>query len=162
MVPATVAANTRGQYGETVAEVENYSLFLAITPFKRQGKGSKLWICETEKQLGYTSRVKRLLDDWGYQGEYNIYSGMAHAELSFMRQLLKEFRSDVSSHRTYSHFGENPAALHIAVRMLLLGIIAPLDRARRLLGWDASQDGPGEILDGVIHGLDESMAQLQP
>ncbi|GGH99899.1 hypothetical protein ACFFGR_01905 [Arthrobacter liuii] len=61
---------------ESVSAVETYARELGLQVFGQ--KGDEL---EAEIRPKYTKRVESFIDEIGFMGAYNIYSGVAHAEL---------------------------------------------------------------------------------
>ncbi|MHB1733750.1 MAG: hypothetical protein ACYCU8_09920 [Ferrimicrobium acidiphilum] len=147
-------------HGEPMVAVAQSAQNLGIS-LQPIGKSNR-WRCGTEVELSPTDRVKAVLNDYGLIGAYNVYSGIAHADTNFLRQMLVEFRSDIASRKTFSQFGPNNPLLHSVVHALLLAVIAPLERARLIFGWDAVSGGPGEILDNLRACVDKHMAIFVP
>jgi hypothetical protein len=140
---------------DTVLSVEHDCHSLGLAPFERNG--DKL---ESELRLRYTDRVKSLIDEWGYQGGYNIYSGVAHAELSGLWRLFQHVASMVHDHEPVHNIGPNREATHAAVRGLLLSMVAPMHQIVLHFGWKAP--GKSEEVGAMIDHVNDVMARLKP
>ena len=145
--------------GETVADVQKYSADLGIGAFADVGSVGNAQ-CEGEVRPGYTKRVKDLTDDWGFDGAYSIYSGMAHAELYGFWRMYKPIASDLASKQTIHSIGPDDTATFAAANATLLALIAPMERAQMIFGWPAP--GTSEEIGATIDSVNEALARLHP
>lgn len=152
---AALGAAASAAGGETVQAIEQYSADLGLATFGQ--KGNEL---EGEVRPGYTARVNALLDEWGFKGAYNIYSGSAHAELSGIWRLFRRTMSTVPDRSPIYHPGPDPAATHAAVHGALLSMVAPMERVVLLFGWTAP--GKSEEVGATIDHVNSEMARLRP
>jgi hypothetical protein len=137
---------------ETVAAVEAYGDELGLQPFGQ--KGNEL---EGEVRLGYTARVKRFTDDVGYQGSYNLYSGVAHAELTGLWRLIRQ-TGTLPDGTPICHAGPDPRATHSAVQGALKAMMSSMERIVFLFGWTAP--GRSEEVGAWIDHNNEELARL--
>jgi hypothetical protein len=70
---------------ETVAGIRAECRVLGLAPFTQGGDE-----LEGQIRLGYTARVRKFGDGFGFKGSYSIYSGVAHAELAGLWRLFGE------------------------------------------------------------------------
>lgn len=116
---------------ETIDSVEAYSDELGLKPFGN--KGDEL---EGEVRLRYTARVKRLTDDIGFQGGYNLYSGVAHAELAGLWRLLSKVGTLEDGTPIYNAVPDTRATLSV-VQGNLFAMMGCMTRIVDLFGWTA-------------------------
>jgi hypothetical protein len=136
---------------ETVAAVEAYGDELGLQPFGRSGNE-----LEGEVRLGHTAGVKRFADDVGYQGSYNLYSGVP------MRSWLA---CGACSGRT-ARFQTEPRSMtrgrtlatHSAVQGALKAMMGSMERIVRLFGWTAP--GRSEDVGAWIDHNNDELARL--
>jgi len=138
---------------ETVAAVEAYGNELRLQPFGQ--KGNEL---EGQVRPTYTARVRRFTDDVGYQGSYNLYSGVAHAELAGLWRLLRQTGTRPDGTPIY-HAGPDPRATHSAVQGALKAMMGSMERIVFLFGWTAP--GRSEDVGAWIDHNNEELARLK-
>jgi len=138
---------------ETVAAVEAYGDELGLQPFGQ--KGNEL---EGEVRPGYTARVKRFTDDVGYQGSYNLYSGVAHAELAGLWRLMQKTGTLRDGTPIYDA-GPDPRATHSAVQGALKAMMGSMERIVFLFGWTAP--GRSEEVGAWIDHVNDELARLK-
>jgi len=138
---------------ETVSAVEAYGDELGLQPFGQ--KGDEL---EGEIRPQYTARVKRFTEDVGYQGSYNLYSGVAHAELAGMRRLFRQTGTLPSDGTPIHDAGPDPRATHSAVQGSLKAMMGSMERIVFLFGWTAP--GRSEEVGVWIDHNNEELGRL--
>ncbi|NNN15944.1 MAG: hypothetical protein HKL82_08835 [Acidimicrobiaceae bacterium] len=107
---AVVDADPSVAEQETVAGIEAICDALGLPSFS-QG-GSEL---DGEKMLRYKARVNKFTDDIGYRGAYNIYSGVAHAELVGLWRLFQQTASILADRSPVYEVRPNPEATFAGV-----------------------------------------------
>lgn len=120
--------NVAGQ--ETTANIEAECDLLGLTPFTQ--KGNEL---EGETRPSYTDRVKKFTDDIGYDGAYNIYSGVTHAELGGLWRLLQQTGSNISDRSPIYDARPDPQATLSAVNGALKVMMGCMERIVLHFGW---------------------------
>lgn len=152
---AAVGASRTVAGNETVAAIEAECQVLGLAAFGQGGDE-----LEGEIRPRYTKRVEKFIGDVGYQGAYNIYSGVAHAELAGLWRLLTQVASLVDDHSPIYNAGSDPTATWSAVDGALKAMLGPVVRIRTLYGWTAP--GRGADTDDLIDHVDSEMARLRP
>lgn len=138
---------------ETVATVEAYGDEFGLQPFRQKGKE-----LEGEVRPTYTARVKRFTDDVGYQGSYNLYSGVAHAELAGLWRLITQ-TGTLSDGTAIYHAGSDPRATHSAVQGALEAMMGSMQSIVLLFGWTVP--GRSEEVGAWIQHVNDELARLQ-
>jgi hypothetical protein len=151
---AEVGADPAIVGGETVASVEAYGHALGLAGFTNSGDQ-----LEGEHRPSYTTRVKQFIDELGYHGAYNIYSGTAHAELAGLWRLFMQTTVDAGGQPRYAP-GPDPRASHAAADGVLKSIMGPIERIALLFGWAARPWA--DDYDATINGINEELARLRP
>ncbi len=138
---------------ETLASVEAYRNELGLQEFC--SKGNEL---EGERRPGYTLRVKTFINAVGSQGAYNIYSGVAHAELSALWRLMPQ--TTVLPDGTKVHnAGPDPRTTLPAVSIALKAMMGSMQRVVLLFGWTAP--GRSEDFGAWVDYVNEVFARLK-
>ena len=137
---------------ETIPSIEAECRALGLAPFTHDNE------LEGEKRLGYTGRVKLLTDEWGFKGAYNIYSGVAHAELTGIWRLFQQTASTAPGEVPIFHPGPDHNATFAAVHGALISMIAPMEKIALLFGWRVR----GEEIGATIDYINCAMARLRP
>jgi len=139
---------------ETVSAVEAYSDELGLQPFAQQGKG-----LEGEVRMGYTARVKHFTDDVGYRGAYNLYSGVAQAELAGLWRLFRQTGALPQDGTPIYDARPDPSAVFSAVDGAGKAMMGSMERIVFLLGWTAP--GRSEEVGVWIDHNNEELARLK-
>jgi hypothetical protein len=139
---------------ESIPAVEAYGKALGLQPFAKNGDE-----LEGETRLGYTARVKSFIDEVGYQGAYNIYSGVAHAELTGLWRLLKQTDTQPDTQAPIYHVGPDPVATFSAVYGALKAMQGSMWRISQLFGWTVP--GRAQEVEAWIGHIDDEMARLE-
>jgi len=150
-------SNADAAYGETPDQVRATSQALGLAPFAGPGAST----CESETWPGYTKRAKALLDDWGDKGAYTLYSGTAHAELYALWRSFSQIGATPPGRQPTFGLVQDPTGLHRATHVVLLAMIAPLERASFLFGWHGDSP-PGADLSSTIDRVNLDMDRLLP
>jgi hypothetical protein len=150
-----VGANPSVAGQETVAAIEAECLQLGLAAFGQGGDE-----LEGDIRLRYTKRVEKFTDDVGYQGAYNIYSGVAHAELAGLWRLFQQTESVLADHSPIYGSKADPRATFSAVDGALKSMMGPMERIVLLFGWQAP--GRSEDVGAMIDHVNNEMARLRP
>lgn len=150
---AAIGGDTSIGTGEAVAAVEAYGHELGLQPFDQNGN-----MLEGEVRPRYTARVKRFTDDVGYNGAYNIYSGVAHAELAGLWRLFRPINTLSDGTPIYDAL-PNPRATHSAVQGALKAMMGCMTRIVWLFGWTAL--GQSEEVGAWIDHNNHELAHLK-
>ncbi len=153
-------SNANGEYGETPDQVRRTSDELGLASFLGKGNDEAA-ACESETRPNYTTRARRLLDDWGAKGAYALYSGAAHGELYSLWRSFRAAGAPVSGQQQLFELAPDPTGLHRATHAVLLAMVAPLERAALLFGWHSAA-GPGADLSAAIDAVNAELARLAP
>lgn len=143
---------------ESVASVEAYRQDLGLQPFDDSNwRKVKL---EGEVQLGYTDRVEAFGKGMGMKGAYNIYSGVAHAELAGLWRLFQQTGTKPDTNDPIHKPGPDPRATAAAVNAALTSIIGSLWRVSELFGWSVL--GRRQEFEDWLRHVDAETARLTP
>ncbi|MDA8039458.1 MAG: hypothetical protein M0Z69_09915 [Actinomycetota bacterium] len=126
---------------------------MGLQPFGQNGNE-----LEGEVRPRYTARVKRFTDDVGYQGAYNIYSGVARAELAGLWRLIPDTGTLSDGTPVYAA-GPNPRATFSAVDGALKAMMGSMERIVFLFGWTAP--GRSEEVGSWIDHVNDELARLK-
>lgn len=134
--------NDDGKYGESEADVINYSQQLGIAPFHNApGLGVNSG-CEQDVRPSYTARARALLDSYGVPPVYAMYSGSTHGELWSVWRHFEEDQDSTDRTNPLRRLVPNDVAQYSAVNVLLLSMLSQIDAVGRLFGWKPeSQQG---------------------
>lgn len=141
--------------GATIGSVDRYRAGLGISPFRRNGEN-----CEGESRISYTRRVKELTTAWGYQGSYEIYSSVAHAEIAGLRRMYTVVRAPTNNIPPILIARPNYEAAYHAARGALIAMICPFHRIAEIFGW-TSPTGANQFLE-LIMQFDREIHRLKP
>ncbi|GAA5189523.1 hypothetical protein GCM10023346_04300 [Arthrobacter gyeryongensis] len=134
---------------ESVSAVETYARELGLQGFGQ--KGDEL---EAEIRPKYTKRVESFIDEIGFKGAYNIYSGVAHAELGGLWRLLKQTSTDPVIYDT----APDPVLTRVAVHGALKAMYGSMWRISGLFGW--TTPGRAQEVQAWISHLDAEIARI--
>lgn len=151
---AAVGASPTVAGQETVAGIEADCDALGLAPFGQNGNE-----LEGEVRLGYTARVKKFTDDLGYQGAYNIYSGVAHAELAGLWRLFEQTASIPADRSPVYDARPNPEATRAAVDGALKAMMGCMERIVLHFGWTVDRS---EEVGAFIDHINEVLGRVHP
>jgi len=140
---------------ETVAGIEAECRDLGLAAFTQ--KGDEL---EGQTRPEYTTRVKALTDELGYQGAYSIYSGVAHGELAGVWRLFGETGATVPGREPIYGPVANPEASFAAADGTLKPMMGPAERIALL--FRRPVPGRGEEVSATIDYMNAEMKRLRP
>ena len=140
---------------ETVAGIKAECRALRLAPFTQDGDE-----LEGQIRLGYTARVKKFGDEFGFKGSYSIYSGVAHAELAGVWRLFGETGATVPEREVVYGPVVDPEALFAAAAGALKSMMGPVERIALLFGWTVP--GRGEQVSETIEYINDELERLRP
>ena len=140
---------------ETVAGIKAECRALGLAPFTQDGDE-----LEGQIRLGYTARVKKFGDEFGFKGSYSIYSGVAHAELAGVWRLLGETGATLPGREAIYGPVVDPEALFAAAACTLKSMMGPVERIALLFGWTVP--GRGEVVSETIEYINDQLERLRP
>jgi hypothetical protein len=152
---AAVGANRTVAGRETVAAIEAECQALGLAAFGQGGDE-----LEGEIRLRYTKRVEKFTGEIGYQGAYNIYSAVAHAELAGLWRLFGQAETLLADRSPVYGPVANPEATFAAVTGALKSMMGPMERITLLCGWTAP--GRSEEVGSTIDHINSVLARLHP
>lgn len=152
---AAVGASPTAAGREAVAGIEAECDVLGLAPFGQGGNE-----LEGEVRLRYTARVELFINDVGYLGAYNIYSGVAHAELAGLWRLFQQTSSVVANRTPVYRARPNPeatfAAVDGALKAMMLGC---MERFVLHFGWPVVRSQEVSVFIDEIDGV---LARVRP
>jgi hypothetical protein len=140
---------------ETVAAISAECRALGLGRFTQNG--DKL---DGQTRLGYTARVRKFGDEFGFKGAYSIYSGVAHAELAGAWRLFGETGATVPGREVIYGQVVDPKASFAAAEGTLKSMMGPVERIALLFGWPAP--GLGEEASNTIDYINNELDRLRP
>lgn len=144
-VSVAIGEDPSGEDLKAVESVENYGHTLGLDPFRSDGKE-----LEGESLPSYSTRVKKFTEEMGFEGAYNIYSAVAHAELAGVWRLLQKDANRPDGEVLYTA-GPNPRLTFSAVQGALKAMMGPMERIVHLFGWTAPgwSEDVGQLIDYI-------------
>ena len=139
---------------ETVAAIRAECRALGLAPFTQGGDE-----LEEQVRLGYTARVKKFGDEFGFKGSYSICSGVAHAELAGVWRLFGETGATVPGREPIHGPVVDPEALIEAAGGALKSMMGPVERIALLFGWTAP--GRAEEVSETIEYVNNELERLR-
>ena len=152
---SAVGANPNVAGKENIPAIEAECVDLGLAAFGQGGDE-----LEGEIRLRYTKRVELFTNEIGYQGAYNIYSGVAHAELAGLWRLFQQTESVLADHSPIYGSKADPRATFSAVDGALKSMMGPMERITLLFGWKAP--GRSEEVGSMIDHINSELGRLRP
>ena len=140
---------------ETAAGIRAECRALGLAPFTQDGDE-----LEGQVRLGYTARVRKFGDEFGFKGSYSIYSGVAHAELAGLWRLFGETGATVPGREAIYGPVVDREALFAAAASTLKSMMGPVERIVLLFGW--TSPGRGEAVSETIEYVNDELERLRP
>lgn len=150
-----MGANPNVAGKENIPAIEAECVDLGLAAFGQGGDE-----LEGEIRLRYTKRVELFTNEIGYQGAYNIYSGVAHAELAGLWRLFQQTESVLADHSPIYGSKADPRATFSAVDGALKSMMGPMERITLLFGWKAP--GRSEEVGSMIDHINSELGRLRP
>ena len=124
--------------------------FFVVVVLLRSSAPPVVWIDATVES--------RPTEDVGYQGSYNLYSGVAHAELPGLGRLMEQTGTLRDGTPVYDA-GPDPRATHSAAQGALKAMMGSMERIVFLFGWTAP--GRSEDVGAWIDHVNDELARLK-